>query len=115
MFLLVSPALSAEVQKKANLPPRWKLRASLIQGFGGSYDQGPVAAFPTTLELGIRIWGPLSAVVGATGVMSGDTWVTCGETRRAHGVLGHAGLRVDFNNKQGDSWLDPWVEVHGGI
>ncbi len=96
-------------------PPCWKLRAALIQGFGGSYDQTPVAAFPTTLELGVRLWGPLSAVVGGTGVMSSDTWTTCGEARRGYAILAHAGLRVDFNNKKGDSWLDPFIEAHGGV
>ena len=103
-----SPARAVE-------PPRWKLQASLIQGFGGSYDQGSVAGFPTTLSLGIRIWGPLSIVAGGTGVMSSDTWTTCGEPRRAYAILAHAGLRFDFNNKKGDSWLDPFIEVHGGV
>lgn len=95
--------------------PRWRVRASLIQGFGGSYDQGPVAEFPTTLELGVRLAGPLSLVAGATGMLSGDYWDTCGEPRRASAFLGHAGLRVDFNNKKSDSWLDPFIDAHAGV
>jgi hypothetical protein len=97
------------------LPPRWKIRASLIQGFGGSWDQGPVADFPTTLELGVRLAGPLSLAAGATGMLTGDSSQSCGELRRPSAIWGHAGLRVDFNNRKGDSWLDPFVEAHGGV
>ncbi len=106
---------NANATTTKKLPPRWRVRAQVSSGFGGSWDHGAVAAFPTTIDLGVRIWGPLSASVGATGVLSGDTYTACGSVRRANAVIGHAGLRVDFNNRRGDSWLDPFVEVHAGV
>ena len=110
----------AATAAQADDPPKprrrgWRVRATLMSGFGGSYDHRSVAAFPTTLELGVRIWGPLSFTTGATGVLSGDYYTDCGQPRRANAILGHAGLRVDFNNRKSDSWLDPFVEAHGGI
>jgi hypothetical protein len=115
MISMLFCAGSAHAEAAKVTPPRWRVRAALVSGFGGSWDNGSVAAFPTTLDLGLRIWGPLSASLGATGVLSGDYWVTCGEPRRANAILGHAGLRVDFNNKKGDSWLDPFIEAHASV
>jgi hypothetical protein len=102
-------------ENRALLPPRWRVQVSLLEGFGGSWDHGSVSAFPTTLAIGVRVWGPLSVTAGATGVLSGDHYESCGGPRRANAIVGHAGLRVDFNNKHGDSWLDPFIEAHGGV
>jgi hypothetical protein len=100
-------AVSAE-----ELPPRWRVRASLIQGFGGSWHRGPVSEFPTSLELGVRLAGPISVVAAATGVVTGEYTDACG---RVGAFLGHAGLRVDFNNQRSSSWIDPFLEGWGGV
>jgi hypothetical protein len=119
LFAAKEGTLTSEAQlpteNRALLPPRWRVMASLSQGFGGSWDHGSVSAFPTTLGLAVRIWGPLSATAGLTGVLSGDHYDSCGDARRANAIVGDAGLRVDFNNKHGDSWLDPFIEAHGGV
>src|SRR4051794_38907521 len=60
-------------------PPRWRLRAMLAQGFGGSDGvTGVVTRFPTTLELGARVWGPLSVDAGVTATVAGEYATACG-------------------------------------
>jgi hypothetical protein len=95
--------------------PRWRVRAAVLSGFGGSSDGRAVAVFPTTLEVGARVWGPLSVGAGATGVLSGDYYIACGEPRRANAILGTFGVRVDFNNARSNSWLSPFIDLHGGV
>jgi hypothetical protein len=97
-------------------PPRWRVRGLLSTGFGGGRDEGAtVAMFPTTLELGARLWGPLSVDVAATGVLTADHYLACGEERRPNAALGALGLRADLFNGKSASWVDPFVEVHGGV
>jgi hypothetical protein len=71
--------------------------------------------FPTTLELGARLWGPLSVDVAAVLVVAGEAYSACGELRRPNAVLGTAGVRADLANGKSASWADPFVEVHGGV
>jgi hypothetical protein len=97
-------------------PPRWRLRAMLAQGFGGSEGgDGIVTRFPTTLELGARVWGPLSVDAGVTATLAGEYANACGQPVRPSAVAGTAGVRADLANGRSASWVDPWVEVHGGF
>jgi hypothetical protein len=97
-------------------PPRWRLRAALTTGVGGARDAGDsVTVFPTTLELGVRLFGPLSVTVGAQGVLVGEQYDACGKTERPNAILGAAGLRVDFANGRSASWAAPFVEAHAGV
>jgi hypothetical protein len=118
-FSLVLLALGARPGAADEAPsdvPRWRVRAALMTGFGGTSDAGvAVAVFPTTVELGARIWGPLSVEASATGVLSGDYYDACGQPRRANAIVGGLGLRFDFLNWRSRSWADPFVEVHGGV
>lgn len=97
-------------------PPRWRVRAALLQGAGGAAD-GPraVAVFPASLELGARLVGPLSVTVAAHGVLMGAQHLACGEPRRANAAFGTAGLRIDLANGKSASWAAPFFEVHGGV
>jgi hypothetical protein len=96
--------------------PRWRLRLSLLSGFGGSWAHDDVVAmFPTTLELGVRAFGPLSFDFGVTGVAATVLEVDCGVARRPHAVFGSAGVRIDFVNRRAGSWVDPFLESHLGI
>ena len=96
--------------------PRWRLRATLAQGFGGSRasDGSYVARYPTLLELGVRIWGPLSLDGAANGTLAGEYSSQCGRGVRPNAVTGLGGLRADLGNGRAAAWLDPWVEVHAG-
>jgi hypothetical protein len=97
-------------------PPRWRLRAMLVQGFGGGRDvDAYVARFPTTLELGARVWGPLSLAAGVTATVAGEYDVACGQGVRPSAVAGDVGVRADLANGRSAAWVDPWVEVHGGV
>jgi hypothetical protein len=98
-------------------PPRWRLRASLLQGFGGgrTADDSIAARFPTTLDLGARIWGPLSLAATVTGTLAGESDSACGSAVRPSAIAGALGLRADLANGRSASWIDPWVEAHGGI
>jgi hypothetical protein len=97
-------------------PPRWRLRAMLVQGFGGSRDDaGFVARFPTTLEIGARLWGPLSLAAGLTATVAGEYDTTCGAAVRPSAVTGDLGVRADLANGRSAAWVDPWVEVHAGL
>jgi len=96
--------------------PRWRLRATLVQGFGGSRAQdAQVTRFPTTLEVGARIWGPLSLALGVTGTQAGEYDTRCGQASRPSAVAGGLGLRADLGNGRSATWVDPFVEVHGGV
>jgi hypothetical protein len=97
-------------------PPRWRVRAALVTGVGGSRDQDQaVTLFPTTLDLGARLFGPLSAALAAEAVLVGEEYDACGRTRRPSAILGTAGLRVDFFNGKSAPWADPFVEAHAGV
>jgi hypothetical protein len=98
-------------------PPRWRLRATLAQGFGGSRlgDGRYVARFPTLLELGLRLWGPLSVDGAVTGTLAGEYSTRCGRGVRPNAATGALGLRADLANGRAAGWLDPWVEVHAGL
>ena len=97
-------------------PPRWRLRATLAQGFGGgrSGDE-TVARFPTTLDVGARLWGPLSLAATVTGTLAGEWATSCGQPVRPSAVAGALGVRADLGNGRSAAWIDPWVELHGGI
>jgi hypothetical protein len=97
-------------------PPRWRLRATLLQGFGGgkSFDT-TVARFPTLVEGGVRVWGPLSVTGAAWGTLAGEASTDCGRQIRPSAVAGALGVRADLANARSASWVDPWVEVHGGV
>jgi hypothetical protein len=112
----VASQMPAEKDKLDPEAPRWKLRMTLASGFGGSRaGDNLVAVFPTTLELGVRIFGPLSLDVALHGMLTNDLYVACGETIRPHAIYGTAGVRVDFINKLAGSWVDPYVAVHFGV
>jgi hypothetical protein len=97
-------------------PPRWRVRGGLSMGFGGGRDAGQsVAMFPTTLEVGVRLFGPLSLDVGATGVLAGEAYLACGELRRPSAAFGALGLRADLANGKSASWVAPFVEAHAGV
>jgi hypothetical protein len=97
-------------------PARWRVRGLVETGFGGGRSDGvTVAMFPTTLELGARIWGPLSVDLSATGILTSARYLACGEERRPNAALGALGLRADLANGKSASWVDPFVEVHGGV
>jgi hypothetical protein len=114
-LLLVLLAAMAGPARAADVP-RWRLRAMLAQGFGGGRDDGGVAArFPTTLELGVRLWGPLSLAGGVTGTLAGEYDSSCGTPLRPSAFAGALGLRADLGNGRAAGWVDPWVEVHGGV
>ncbi len=97
-------------------PPRWRWRATLAQGFGGaSGSDGVVARFPTMLDVGARVWGPLSLQATAIGTLAGEYATSCGQPVRPSAIAGTLGVRADLGNGRSASWVDPWVEVHGGI
>lgn len=98
-------------------PPRWRLRATLAQGFGGARgaEDGVVARFPTTLEFGARMWGPLSLAATVTGTLAGEYSTACGQPVRPNALGGALGVRADLANGRSAAWVDPWVEVHGGV
>jgi hypothetical protein len=116
-MLLVLAAVPARGEPPLPLdPPRWRLRAALTTGVGGSSDGGQaVAVFPTQLEFGARIFQPLSVTVAGEGVLVGEEYDACGKTRRPNAILGAAGLRVDFANGKSASWLAPFLEAHVGV
>jgi hypothetical protein len=97
-------------------PPRWRVRAGLTQTVAGGSDGGSiVTVFPLALELGVRLWGPLSLTGGATGVFVGESYMACGKSVRPDAAIGTLGMRVDFLNSKASSWVAPFVEAHGGI
>jgi hypothetical protein len=102
---------------RADDPPRWRLRASLLQGFGGgrAADDSIAARFPTTLDLGARLWGPLSLAATVTGTLAGEYDNSCGAAVRPNAIAGALGLRADLANRRSAPWVDPWIEAHGGV
>jgi hypothetical protein len=120
---LVTLVLSASAARAEPLaprprgdPPRWRLRATLAQGFGGGRDgSDAVARFPTTLEVGARVWGPLSLDAAVTATLAGEWAQSCGQPVRPNAIAGAVGVRADLANGRSSSWLDPFVEVHGGV
>jgi hypothetical protein len=115
VFLLLGSVARADVLLPPD-PPRWRLRAALTTGVAGGRDADQtVTLFPTTLELGARLFGPLSVTFGAQGVLAGVEYDACGKTERPNAILGAAGLRVDFANGKSASWAAPFVEAHAGV
>ena len=98
-----------------NDPPRWRFRAMLATGAGGGLSGVRTSVFPTQLELGARMWGPLSLTLGGTALISSREVVHCGEPVRANAVLGSLGLRADLRNSKSASWIDPFLEVHASV
>ena len=98
-------------------PPRWRLRATLAQGFGGGrgVDDAIVARFPTMLDLGARVWGPLSLAATVTATIAGEYDSACGQPVRPSAIAGALGVRADLGNGRSAAWVDPWVEAHGGV
>ena len=67
------------------------------------------------LELGARVWGPLSLAATVTGTVAGEYATSCGQPVRPNAVVGALGVRADLGNGRAAAWVDPWVEVHGGV
>ncbi len=115
-LMLLSLRASAQGLAPPPDPPRWRLRAALTEGVGGASDAGgAVTMFATTLELGVRVWKPLSLTAAAQGILAGEEYTACGRDRRPNAVIGTGGLRVDFANGKSSSWLAPFLELHGGV
>lgn len=98
-----------------NDPPRWRIRSSLLQGVGGGIGGPRAASFPTTLEVGARLWGPLSVSVAGLGIFSARESEACGAAQRPNAAIGTLGVRADLFNHKSASWLDPFVEIHAGV
>lgn len=121
----VTPATGARGDERQYTPPltpradtpRWKLRVTLAQGFGGSRlgDGEYVTRFPTLLELGVRVWGPLSLDGDLVGTLAGEYSTRCGRGLRPNAASGALGIRADLANGRSAAWLDPWVQVHAGL
>ncbi len=98
-----------------NDPPRWRLRGLVATGAGVGLGGVRAASFPTQLEIGARLWGPLSLSLGATAVISSREVTSCGAPARANAALGTVGLRANLRNGRSASWVDPFIEVHAGV
>ncbi len=92
--------------------PRWRLRLGVATGAGGALDGTNTGAFPSSLSVAVRVSERVSLVVEALGVLSGHYLSACDS--RANAFVGAAGARVDFGNRQGGSWMSPFVEAHVG-
>jgi hypothetical protein len=115
-LVLGATAARADGPPPKNDPPRWRLRATLAQGFGGGRDgSDAVARFPTSLEVGARVWGPLSLDAAVTATLAGEWAQSCGQPVRPNAIAGAVGVRADLSNGRSSPWIDPFVEVHGGI
>jgi hypothetical protein len=117
-FVFVSAALVATVARAEapSDPPRWRLRLSVSEGFGGGRSgDGAVTRFATTAELGARIFGPLSLDAGVIATVAGEYDSSCGQGIRPSAIAAVAGLRADAFNARSASWVDPFVEAHGGV
>ena len=73
------------------------------------------ASFPTTIEIGARIWGPLSISVSGAAVLAGREVHSCGRPARPNAGIGGVGLRANLSNGRTASWVDPFVEAHVGV
>jgi hypothetical protein len=97
-------------------PPRWRLRGELSTGFGGGRSGGAtLAMFPTSVALSARVWGPLSFDLHVEGVLAGEAYFACGGLRRPNAALGGVGLRADLAHGKSAPWVDPFVELRGGV
>lgn len=116
MRTLALVTLLVAARAAADAPPRWRLRASVLQGFGGSRDgNDTVARFPTSVEFGARVWGPLSLDALVTATVAEEWSQSCGQPVRPNAVAGAVGVRADLANSRASPWLDPWAEVHAGV
>jgi hypothetical protein len=96
-------------------PPRWRVRGQISTGAGVAIGGVRAATFPTTLELGARLWGPLSLSLSGAAVLSGREVTSCGAPARPNAGIGGIGLRANLHNGRSASWVDPFVEAHVGI
>jgi hypothetical protein len=116
LVALSPPAHADARQPVPRDPPRWRLRATVAQGFGGARSgDDTVARFPTLVDVGARVWGPLSLDATFTGTIAGEYATTCGQPVRPSAVAGTVGVRADLANGKSSAWVAPWVEVHGGV
>lgn len=96
-------------------PPRWRVRGMIATGAGVAIGGVRYASFPTTLELGARIWGPLSVALSGAAVLASREVTSCGAPARPNAGIGGIGLRANLNNGRSASWVDPFVEAHVGV
>jgi hypothetical protein len=96
-------------------PPRWRLRGLVTSGAGVGIGGPRYATFPTTLELGARVWGPLSISLSGAAILASREVTSCGASARPNAGIGGLGLRADLANGRSASWVDPFIEVHAGI
>src|SRR5262249_22054588 len=52
---------------------------------------------------------------GMTGTLAGEYDTGCGAPVRPSAYAGALGVRADLANGRAAAWVDPWVEVHGGV
>ena len=96
-------------------PPRWRVRGQISTGAGIGIGGVRQAIFPTTLELGARIWGPLSVSLSGAAILATRQVQSCGEAVRPNAGIGGIGLRANLANGKSASWVDPFIEAHVGV
>ena len=113
--VVVEPPTGVYERPPKTDPPRWRFRALIATGVGGGVGGVRTVVFPTQLELGARIWGPLSATISGMAMLSGREVTSCGASARANAATGAVGLRADLFNSKSASWIDPFIEAHAGV
>ena len=98
-----------------NDPPRWRVRGRVATGAGVGLGGVRATSVPTQLELGARIWGPLSFSLGGMAVLASRAVTSCGALVRPNAALGTIGLRANLRNGRSASWIDPFIEAHAGV
>jgi hypothetical protein len=96
-------------------PPRWRVRGLVATGAGVAIGGTRYVTFPTSLELGARIWGPLSVSLSGAAILASREVTSCGLPSRPNAGIGGVGLRADLANGRSASWVSPFVEVHAGV
>ena len=113
--VVVEPPTGVYAAPPARDPPRWRLRGLVSSGVGVGIGGVREATFPTALELGARVWGPLSVTLSGAAVLASREVVSCGASARPNAALGALGVRADLHNGRSASWVDPFVEAHVGV